>query len=433
MLYYFFHNPLKYRISNLINGKKRYITLKITPLHLEKEPLSMKTLSLYKEIILKSLISGSALFSMFFGAGNLIFPLMLGKESGNGYGASYAGIILTGVCLIFLGLVGIALFNGDHHAFFTRIGHKKGIVLHGIILLILGPLTGIPRIISVLHEFFRHYFSFISPSGFIVGTLFILFLFSYDPRRFIWMLSFLFTPLILLSLGALFWNLHTIGIAPTPHHLDFFSAFKNGIYEGYETMDLLASFHFAPLILFYLEKKEAEQGKACSAWIRYYLLGGGVICCLLLCICYWALCYSGMAYSNLFPTQHTPLLFSYFFQQLYHPFFLIFFPLFIMSSLVSTALTLISIFAQFIHEDVLQKKGHYIHALLLTLLLTGFFAHGGYETILSWEKPFLSICYPPLIVLTFCNILYKTHGFKPIKGPVLLTFAFSLLLYIGSV
>jgi LIVCS family branched-chain amino acid:cation transporter len=63
-----------------------------------------------KNIILST---GLAMFSMFFGSGNLVFPLLVGQMSSGHYLSATLGILLTGVLVPFLGILAMILFNGD--------------------------------------------------------------------------------------------------------------------------------------------------------------------------------------------------------------------------------------------------------------------------------------------------------------------------------
>ena len=66
---------------------------------------------------------GFALFSMFFGAGDLIWPLILGGSSGDKNLFSMLGLLITGVSLPLLGVIAMMLFQGDYRAFFGRVGN----------------------------------------------------------------------------------------------------------------------------------------------------------------------------------------------------------------------------------------------------------------------------------------------------------------------
>jgi LIVCS family branched-chain amino acid:cation transporter len=59
--------------------------------------------------------------------------------------------------------------------------------------------------------------------------------------------------------------------------------------------------------------------------------------------------------------------------------------------------------------------------MLITILITVIFSNLGFATIMNFLAPILALCYPAIIVLTLCNILYKLYGFPYVKTPFYLT------------
>ena len=62
------------------------------------------------------------LFSMFFGAGNLIFPPMLGANAGDNFVPAVTGFLISGVALPVLAIIAIALSGQDIRALAARAG-----------------------------------------------------------------------------------------------------------------------------------------------------------------------------------------------------------------------------------------------------------------------------------------------------------------------
>ena len=76
-------------------------------------------------ISLKQIITiGLAIFSMYFGAGNLMFPIGVGVTSGSDWILGILGFITTAVMLPLVGLIAMVLFDGDYNAFFGRLGKR---------------------------------------------------------------------------------------------------------------------------------------------------------------------------------------------------------------------------------------------------------------------------------------------------------------------
>ena len=194
--------------------------------------------------------AGLALFSMFFGAGDLLWPLILGGASGDRNFFAMLGLLITGVSLPLLGLISMMLFEGDYRAFFGRIGKIPAIVLIFIVQAILGPLGSIPRLITLSYATLKIYLpENLTLVGFSLIACLIVLAFTVRPQKVISILGLILTPFLLLTLGAIL----ILGFISHPDALPIdmlnFDAFKNGLKVGYNTLDLIASFIFAPLVM----------------------------------------------------------------------------------------------------------------------------------------------------------------------------------------
>ena len=97
------------------------------------------------------IVVGFALFSMFFGAGNTVFPPYIGMESGTSW--------FTGFLMFFIGDCGLALMGcfallrmGSTDAVFNRLGATVGKILVAICLLCVGPFIAVPRTAATTYE-----------------------------------------------------------------------------------------------------------------------------------------------------------------------------------------------------------------------------------------------------------------------------------------
>ena len=97
------------------------------------------------------LLLSFTLFSLFFGAGNLIFPPLLGQEAGTNTALAFIGFLITAVILPVLGVIVVGKFGG-----LTNLGDKVGLTFSLIFTLLIylsiGPGLGIPRAGSVPFE-----------------------------------------------------------------------------------------------------------------------------------------------------------------------------------------------------------------------------------------------------------------------------------------
>ena len=90
-------------------------------------------------------IIGFALFSMFFGAGNLIFPAYLGNEVGSQFLLGIIGFIITGVGLPLLAIVSCSMGDGTFDSISNRIGKRFSTILTILLFMAIGPMLAIPR------------------------------------------------------------------------------------------------------------------------------------------------------------------------------------------------------------------------------------------------------------------------------------------------
>ena len=105
-----------------------------------------------KKRIVDIFIVGFALFAMFFGAGNLIFPPILGLESGTSWVASISGFAITSVFATFLGIMTVVVSGDNFSDVGNRIHPIFSIAIASICMLSIGPLIAIPRTAATTFE-----------------------------------------------------------------------------------------------------------------------------------------------------------------------------------------------------------------------------------------------------------------------------------------
>ena len=91
------------------------------------------------------LVIGLALFSMFFGAGNIIFPPYLGMESANQWILGFASYYIADIGLAVLAIFAVLRCKGDVNHFMSFVGNIPGKIMLSAIILCIGPLIAVPR------------------------------------------------------------------------------------------------------------------------------------------------------------------------------------------------------------------------------------------------------------------------------------------------
>lgn len=376
----------------------------------------------------ESLAIGLAMFSMFFGAGNIIFPLAVGQDAGDKNFYAMSGLILTAAVMPIAGVIAMILFDGNYRQFFGRLGKVPGFLLALTIISLLGPLGSTPRCIALSYITLKTSFPDLSPVIFSAVSCVLIFLFTIKKNHILTLLGWVLTPLLLGSLIAII----MIGLMTAPEIQNMNqiegSVFLHGLKEGYNTMDLLAAFFFSSTILNILRMRLKENETTSNAYIQT-ALRGSIIGAILLATIYVGFSYLAAFHGSQLTISGKEELLAAITMRIAgaHAGILVCFT--IALACLTTAIALISAFTDFFQKEVFHQKISYEMTLIGGLLLTFFISTFEFTGISAFLGPVLQICYPGLIVLTLFNIAYRLKDFKPVKTPVFFTFALSTYLY----
>ena len=195
-----------------------------------------------------SIVVGFALFSMFFGAGNLIFPPSLGNKLGDQYLLGIIGFIVTGVGLPLLAILACSKGNGTFESITNKIGNKFTLILTTVLFFAIGPLLAIPRTAATTFEIsIQPLFPTWSPI-IVMAIYFIINLFFVLKRSsIIDTIGKFLTPALIVILTIIIVKgiVSPIGeISST----DANNILSMSLLEGYQTMDALGALLFAGVI-----------------------------------------------------------------------------------------------------------------------------------------------------------------------------------------
>lgn len=239
-----------------------------------------------------TLFIGLMLFSMYFGAGNLIFPPFLGVQSGTSFWVAIFGFVLTGVGLPFVVLLAISLVKGGVQTIGDRVHPVFSTIFMVVVYLSIGPFLAIPRNANVAFEMGLKPFINSGHSSlilFLYSLVFfaLVYIISLNPTNMEKYLGRFITPVLLISMVILcvvgFVKLDGSFQAPSIAYES--GAFSNGFIEGYNTMDALASLAFGIVILSAIRQKGVKDRKQLTA----YTLKAGLIAGTLLALVYVSL------------------------------------------------------------------------------------------------------------------------------------------------
>jgi branched-chain amino acid:cation transporter, LIVCS family len=373
--------------------------------------------------------TGLALFSMFFGAGNLIFPLLIGKSVGSNIWFAITGLGLTAVIMPFLGLIAMVLFQADTRHFFGRIGKVPGLLLFLLLQLLLGPFGVIPRLVTLMHAMAKPYLFDIPLVLFSFLAALLIFGCSVREHQLIKFLGIILTPILLLSLAVLvfFGFSENASLNPaTPSALD---SFLQGLIGGYNTMDLIAAFLFATVVLPHFQREtEWESPIQGRKSILKKMIFSSMIAAALLFLTYTGLSLISAHHGWMLDSAPEQTL-SAIAHKLLGPAGGMIAAVAVITACLTTAMTLTSIFAETLRRDLCKEKIGRTWAIILTLIVTTLFANLGFGRLAAFLSPILQIVYPGLILLTLLNLLHSLYGFRGVKWPVFLAFSGSAIIY----
>ena len=104
----------------------------------------------------------------------------------------------------------------------------------------------------------------------------------------------------------------------------------------------------------------------------------------------------------------------------------------ITTACLTTAISLASIFADYLQKDLCRGKISPSLALILTLAATTLFANLGFSGIAAFLGPILQVVYPGLILLTLLNLFHCLYGYRMVKIPVFVAFSAAGVFHLAS-
>lgn len=354
-----------------------------------------------------ALIIGLALFAMFFGSGNLIFPPYLGKLVGNKYPIAILGFLITGVGLPLLGILSCAKINGTFRDIAAPVGKIFAIAVTTAIILAIGPMIAIPRTAATTYELsIQPFFPNINITIAIIIYFLINLAFVLRPSSIIDTIGKFLTPALLILLltiiiKGILMPIDSIAITP------FENVFSTSLLEGYQTMDATASVIFASIIIAAVRQKGYDD---VSDIIKITSLSG-IIAVIGLGTIYGGLMYLGSQTVNIFPADITKTaLLTQITQTILGRTGSVFLALAVALACMTTSIGLTSSAAKYF-EDITNGKLNYRVNAIIVSIMSILIATLGVDDIVAFAFPILQILYPiviVLVILTFLGFNNKT-------------------------
>ena len=209
--------------------------------------------------------TGLMLFALFFGAGNLIFPPLLGAASGGSLPMVMIGFLVTGVLLPLATIVAVSTSGEGILGLARRVGPRFGAVMPLAVYLSIGPFYAVPRVTTVAYELATlpvlellgiHNSSW-AQAAHVAVFLGISILIALRPSRLADSIGRWLTPALLLLLAVLCGaTILTASGLDRPAIDPYASApMTTGLTQGYLTMDVLSASVFGIVVISSLRER----------------------------------------------------------------------------------------------------------------------------------------------------------------------------------
>lgn len=369
------------------------------------------------------IVVGFALFSMFFGAGNVIFPPYLGMESGSQWLAGFASYFIADIGLALVGMFAL-LRVGSSENVLARAGKIPSQVLMCAIILCIGPMVAIPRTSASTYEMaIVPNLPGVSSLVFSIIFFAVILVLCIRESAVVDIVGKILTPGLLIGLCIIIVKgiITPLGTADLAAKID--NVVETGIKAGYQTLDAMAALPFGIIVVQSALDKGYSDKKS-----QFRLVGGAAaLAGVLLMLVYMGLAYLGATVTAQYGLEvgRAELIMAIV-EALMGKAGMIIFGVVVGLACVTTAIALTSSAAAYFTE-LCKGKVSYKAFVVIICVFSAAASNLGLDRIVSIASPILDVIYPPAMVLIFISLFIPhVHNFIS-RGAALGALVFSVL------
>ena len=357
----------------------------------------------------------SMLFGLFFGAGNLIFPVSVGQLAGRNMWTAILGLLITGVGLPLLGVAALGLSRSDGlFSLSSKVNRPYAYFFTCVLYLTIGPFFAIPRCATVsftvgLEQIlpedgnWQLYLLLFTVAFFIAALLFSLF-----PGKILTWVGKILNPFFLLFLGILIVvalvspsAASIAAVEPTGGYVS--QPFLTGFLEGYNTMDALASLAFGIIVVQVIRELGVEEPAA----VATNTAKAGIFSCLFMGLIYVAVTAVGAKSRGVLPAaENGGVALAEISQTYLGRVGLLILAVTVTLACLKTAVGLITSCAETFNGLFPKGPSYRVWAVIFTLVSL-LFANFGLSAIIDYAVPVLMFLYPLAITLILLALFGK--------------------------
>lgn len=350
---------------------------------------------------------GGALFSMFFGAGNMVYSLWMGHiVDRQNYWMGVGGFITAAVFFPLIGLLGISSQKGCVFSFLapvpTRTG-KMGVLL--FLLAVWGPLGSIPRAIAMTHKSLGLYLPHMPDAiGHLIWSVIVALMVT-NPKKIIEVFGKWLMPALIIFSLSLFAVSLFYPSELSPSEYSYSGMLFEGLNMGYQTMDGLAAIFFGKLLLEMFDHEKMSK----KLYKRFFATTFISALCMLAFV-YLVLIEASARLTEQVVVSSPVMLMVEMSHHALGPYLGFSVALLMTAAALSTAIALTVVLTDFLHVNVLPKVKRQ-SLIIATISLSYVVSLLGFEGIRKLSEPFLQLLYPALLLIS----LYMIILHRPIK------------------
>lgn len=356
-----------------------------------------------KKKLLDTIIIGFALFAIFFGAGNLIFPPYLGVTAGENWGIATLAFLISDPLLSIIAVMVVAALGGSALNVGRRVHPLFASALAAICVLLIGPIFAVPRTGASTHEIFVQSYFPSAPQWITSLVLFgIVLWITYKENSVMDAIGKYLTPILLFILFLIF-----VGAVLQPNAsfaaTDRTGLFAQGFKEGYQTMDVLG----APLLAGVVMKDITRRGYLNKKDQFRMMFGVGIVAFILLALVYSTLAYSGASMSTVIDsTAQRAAMLTTIVKNLLGSWGQLAMGLAVCFACLTTAIGLTTTCGQYF-EEVSKGKISYKKTILVTVAVEFIISLVGVDSLINLAVPVLTFIFPIMIALILFSAFDK--------------------------
>ena len=347
-------------------------------------------------------IVGLALFSMFFGAGNVIFPPYLGMTAASMWVPAFICYYIADIGLAMLAILAMLKCDSDIEGITCRIGRIPAVLLSTLVVLCVGPMLAIPRTAATTFEMgVSPIFPGVNPLVASIAFFVLIWVLCVKEASVVDIVGKFLTPALFIGLMIVIIKGIIDPLGPIAAEPKVSNIISSGIISGYQTMDVLAALIFGVIIVKTVKEKGYTEIKAKNAVIG----GAGLVAGAGLLIVYFGLAHLGATASTMYGVDVSrSTLILEIIKNLLGNVGMVIFGIVVALACITTAVALVSSSGAYFSR---LSKGRVSYKVIVTIVcvISPVIANIGLDEIIAISEPVLSIVYAPALTLIILTIV----------------------------